>query len=194
MNEEERKAIRKQGIRARESLTEAERAEKSRRIAERIAETEEYRKAGTVMIYRAVRGEVSLQALTEHPASAGKRFAYPRCLNDTAMAAMIPGGWTPGPFGIPEPEAETSEEVPPEEIDLVICPGTAFDSRGTRLGMGGGYYDRFLPRCRRAGIIMAAFEDQRAERIPRIETDIGMERIITEAATYAAEKREEEKP
>ena len=113
---------------------------------------------------------------------------------DTAMAAMIPGGWTPGPFGIPEPEAETSEEVPPEEIDLVICPGTAFDSRGTRLGMGGGYYDRFLPRCRRAGIIMAAFEDQRAERIPHIETDIGMERIITEAATYAAEKREEEKP
>ena len=64
--------------------------------------------------------------------------------------------------------------------DLVICPGTAFDESGSRLGMGAGYYDRFLPKCVNAVFVLAAFEAQRADEVPQEETDVPMDLIVTE--------------
>ena len=79
---------------------------------------------------------------------------------------------------------DSSEEIPPEALDLVICPGTAFDRQGNRLGMGGGYYDRFLPRCRHAVIIMAAFEEQRVEKVPADSLDVPVAIVVTEDNIY----------
>ena len=141
------------------------------------------------MLYRAVRGELSVDTLPALPASAGKRFAYPRCVSTTEMEAFIPGTWETGAFGIPEPSEASSVRVPPEEIDLVVCPGTAFDRRGTRLGMGGGYYDRFLPECVNAVFVMAAFENQRAPVLPRSLTDVPMDLIVTEDAVCLIPER-----
>ena len=187
--EDSRPALRKQYIRAREALSPEEREAYSRRAAERIAALPEFAAARTVLLYRAVRGELSLDSLPVLPASAGKRFAYPRCLSRTEMEARIPGRWEPGAFGIPEPAADASEAVPPGEIDLVICPGTAFDDLGTRLGMGGGYYDRFLPKCVNAVFLMAAFEAQRAASLPRSGLDVPMDLIVTEAAVRRIRER-----
>ena len=180
----EKQALREHFSRLRAAVPAGVRAEKAARIAERIAYLPEYQSATAVMIYAALPGEADLQPLAEHPASAGKRFAYPVCVSRTDMKAMIPGGWRRGAYGIREPNPACSEEIPPEELDLVICPGVAFDETGTRLGMGGGYYDRFLPRCIRARVIMAAFEAQHAGALPREGTDVRMDRIVTEDAVY----------
>ena len=174
-----RQALRKQYIRAREEISPAEREMYSLRAAERIVSLPEFREASVVMLYRAVRGEMNLDALPERPEAAGKLFVYPRCVDREKMTAMIPTGWEPGAFGIPEP-AEGSETVPPERIGLVICPGTAFDEMGGRLGMGAGYYDRFLPKCVNAVFLMAAFSAQCAEELPLDETDVRMDLIATE--------------
>ena len=182
-----KKDLRRQFRQVRKTMTAEETKEKSARIAGRIAGMPEYRSASTVLIYCAADGEADLQTLEEHPASSGKRFAYPVCISRTEMKAMVPGGWRQGKFSIPEPDPECSEDVAPEEIDLVVCPGVAFDSRNTRLGMGGGFYDRFLRVCENALVIMAAFEAQRADCLPREETDIAMDRIVTEEAVYMAE-------
>jgi 5-formyltetrahydrofolate cyclo-ligase len=83
-----------------------------------------------------------------------------------------------------EPDPERSEETAPEEIDLVICPGVAFDREKRRLGMGGGYYDRFLPLCRKAAVILAAFEEQRAEEVLAEPEDIAMDYVATDRKVY----------
>lgn len=176
--------FRRKGIQARESLFPAERSSKSHSVTERIAALPEFRASRTVMLYRAVRSELSLDALPSHPASAGKRFVYPRCVSRTEMKAMLPGGWEPGTFGIPEPAEGASETVPPSEIDLVICPGTAFDDRGNRAGMGAGYYDRFLPECKGVVLLMAGFEIQHVSSLPASPLDVPMDMAVTEQDLY----------
>ena len=184
---EERRALRKALIRARNSLTPEERAERSARAVERLAESEAFRTARTVMLYDHVGGELSLDSLLTHPAAAGKRFCYPLCVSRTEMIAMIPGAWQPGAYGIREPVRALSEEVPPEAIDLVVCPGTGFDPACSRMGMGGGYYDRYLPRCVNARIVLVAFEVQKVPALPVDPWDCPVEMVFTEAAVYRRE-------
>ena len=152
-----RKALRKEKIAAREALSPEERAEKSRAICANILQTPEYAKAKTVFIYKFVKGEVQLKALEEAnealPAAERKTFLYPLCIEDRQMLAIEPGSadmgsdaWKKGAFGIPEPVLELGRVIPPEDIDLVVSPCSSFDESGMRLGMGGGYYDRYLPK------------------------------------------------
>ena len=177
--------LRREKIQARDAVTPALRAEKSAEIVDRILEKEIFRKAEVVMIYRAVRGEVRLDLL---PVKAPeKKYVYPLCVENNEMRALLPGSaesWRAGTFRIPEPDPAISEEISPDRIDLVICPCTAFDAECSRLGMGGGYYDRFLPKCRKAAVFSVAFEVQRAEKVPCDLSDRQMDGVITEEGEY----------
>lgn len=186
-----RKALRKEKIKAREALTLQERTEKSRSICAHILQTPEWKRAKTVMIYKFVKGEVQLKALEEAnevlPEEERKALLYPLCIEDRGMLAIAPGSfdmnspaWKKGAFGIPEPVPEQGKVVAPEDIDLVISPCSSFDETFMRLGMGGGYYDRYLPKCTKADVMLVAFECQRAERIPAEDWDVPVPCIVTE--------------
>ena len=185
---ERRAALRREKIAAREALTAQERREKSERICRRLAQSEVYRRARTVLLYKWVRGEVQLDALEEANARAEsalqKRFVYPLCAPDRRLLAILPPpsgeAWRRGPFGITEPDPKRGTLVPPEELDLVICPCAAFDEALHRLGMGGGYYDRFLPACAHAAIVAVAFEAQCADSIPVMPWDRDVQAVVTE--------------
>ena len=179
------KALRKEGIAARDYLSAEKRKEKSALVVERVLASEEFSEAEVVMIYKAVRGEVRLEVL--ELASTGKHLVYPLCVSRTEMIALEPQGedaWMHGSYGITEPVREKSIEISPDDIDLVICPCTVFDEDCNRIGMGGGYYDRYLAKCSKAKIIAVAFEAQKAEQIPRAEWDRPMQKVFTEAAVY----------
>ena len=112
----QKKELRQSKIRARNSLSEEERQRKSASISEKIASSEVYKKAKTVLIYRAVKGEAQLEALETMPESEGKRLAYPLCISDSRMVALIPQdehAWDRGRFGIMEPVRRLSCEVKP---------------------------------------------------------------------------------
>ncbi len=171
---------RRTAIAGREALSPAERAEKSAAITDRIRTLPEYRKAKTVMLYSAVGAEVDLASLLAD----GKRFCFPCCLTKTEMAAMVPGAWRAGAFGIREPDPEQSETVPPEEIDLVLAPCAGFDEGCRRVGMGAGYYDRYLPKCVNAAVFAAAYEAQKLEQVFTEQYDRAMDGTVTEEAVY----------
>lgn len=82
-------------------------------------------------------------------------------------------------------EVRISGEVPIESLDAVIVPGVAFDHSGGRLGYGGGYYDRFLPKLRPDTVkIGVAYELQLIKQIPVEEHDVHLDRIVTETGIY----------
>ena len=103
-----------------------------------------------------------------------------RGTEEGGTVAELSGAWRKGPFGIPEPDPEYSEAVAPEEIDLVLCPCSAFDRGHRRLGMGGGYYDRFLGKCVHADIFAVAFAVQEADEVPTEAFDRKIDNVITE--------------
>lgn len=84
------------------------------------------------------------------------------------------GIWVPPPAG---------RRVPASGLDLILVPGLAFGaSDGSRLGRGGGFYDRFLAtpgvRARRIGV---ACEWQVSDRVPCEAHDIRVQELVTEA-------------
>ena len=206
MNQQERQNLRKSRIAARDALSAEERDYLSKSIVSRILASQVFRQATTILIYKGIRGEVRLEAL-EEAVSAGaaspseeavgadfaeKRLVYPLCISKTEMIALEPMGedsWKDGYCGIREPVREKSVEIRPEEIDLVICPCTVFDEAGGRMGMGAGFYDRYLPRCVNARIAAVAFEAQKADCVPMEAWDRPMDLVFTEKAVYCATRK-----
>jgi 5-formyltetrahydrofolate cyclo-ligase len=182
---------RQEGICARERLSQELRAAYSQRAVRRVLESPEFENARIILSYRAVKGELSLDGLDEPAEKLGKSIAYPLCTSRTEMVALLPGSadsWQKGAFGILEPVLEKSSLVAPEDIDLVLCPCTAFDEDGNRVGMGAGYYDRYLPACTKASIAAVAFEAQKTDRVLAAGWDHPMQAVFTESACYGCGK------
>jgi len=87
----------------------------------------------------------------------------------------------PGAFNILEPKKEFFRPVSPDDIDLVIIPGVAFDKDGDRIGYGMGFYDRFLRSMKKnIPVVALAYEFQIVDDIPVDDTDVTVHKIITE--------------
>jgi 5-formyltetrahydrofolate cyclo-ligase len=93
-----------------------------------------------------------------------------------------------GPFGVRVPAV--GDEIVPE---VLIVPLLAFDVSGMRLGYGGGYYDRTLARLRAAGPVLAvgfAYAAQEADVLPREDTDMPLDVVVTERGAVWSARRE----
>ena len=177
--------LREKAIRARDSLTPKERESKSAEICSRIICAPEYARAKTILLYSFIRSEVQLSALEAACKKDGKTIAFPLCLADRQMVAACSNAWKKGPYGILEPDLQQGRVVDRYEIDLVICRCTVFDEQCHRIGMGAGYYDRFIPKLRPETPVWAADnEKQKVTLISAAQWDIPMNRIITESTVY----------
>ena len=178
---EERDRQRRNGIAARNALPMEEVRRRSLLIAEQIAASPLWQEAHTILSYRAMGHEVDLSPLEVYARKAGKRLCYPLCTAPGQMIALLPYGadsWQKGSFGITEPLRDKSAEIQPEELELILCPCTAYDRENRRMGMGGGYYDRYLPRCIRAHVAAVAFTEQECGALAAEPWDVPMERVF----------------
>lgn len=108
----------------------------------------------TFFIYYSYQSEADSHALIERLLAEGKRVFLPRVEGKNMVAAEYFGnesGLVQNKYGICEPQGQACEE----EIQVCIAPLLAVNSRGYRLGYGGGFYDRYFqahPETIRAGI------------------------------------------
>lgn len=181
-----KRELRKDVINARNGLSDTEVVEKSARILERIKSLPEYRQSKAIMIYVDFRNEVQTGLLIKDALAGKKVVTVP--VTDIANRRLTPsrlenypGDLVAGAWGILEPRPECFRPVEPDLLDMVIVPGVAFDEMGNRLGYGGGFYDRFLPRTRPGTIYLApAFEMQiRADVYPGVH-DCPVHILVTE--------------
>ena len=179
-------AQRKAGIAARRALSAAARSAADAALCRRIAALHCFRNARTLLAYAAFGGEADLSALLAEAVRQGKTVAYPICGAGFTLTAAVPGpdGWEVGQYGIRTPILSRSEILLPEALDLVLVPCTAFDADCFRVGMGKGYYDRFLPRCTHAGKIGIAFEAQRVAHAAVDGHDQRLDAYVTERGIY----------
>jgi len=181
----EKRALRERMRAMRRALSPGEQERASQAVFERLLAFPAYRKARCVMAYAASRGELSLAPMMEHVLACGKTLALPRCDGPGVMTARqvkALAELSAGAFGLPEPEAG-SRIVCPEEIEMILVPGTAFDRAGRRLGQGGGYYDRFLMRTD-ALLVGVCHEAALIESVPQEAHDRRMDAVITPQALY----------
>jgi 5-formyltetrahydrofolate cyclo-ligase len=115
----------------------------AKNVANHIIATTIYQRSQHIAVYCAVGGEINLQPLIANAWAQGKRCYLPVVQGEsmTFVDYFSDTGMGNNVFGIPEPVSGCAA-VMATDLDLVLTPLVAFDNKGNRLGMGGGYYDR----------------------------------------------------
>jgi 5-formyltetrahydrofolate cyclo-ligase len=145
-------------------------------------------------VYLSFDGEVDLSELMETATRSGKTIVLP-VINRRSDPGMCFHRYRSGDsvrcnrFGIREPCLSDRSRIRPSSIGLVLMPVVGFDRSGTRLGMGGGFYDRYFAQLAdRSGLhnrlVGVAFECQKVKSLPRHAWDIPMTAVVTERRVY----------
>ncbi len=170
----------------RRAMTTDEVKEKSAQIQKRLLGFEKYVNAKTVMLYISAFKEPSTTEIIAAALNSGKRVVVP--VSDTQTETIILSyleaisDLQKGAYGILEPK--TIKPADAADIDFILVPGLAFDTKGNRMGFGKGYYDKLL--CSTAAEKTAlCYEFQLFDAIPANEHDVPMNTIITEEKIYA---------
>ncbi len=177
---------------ARAALPAATVAAHSRAIARRLWKEPYLARCRDIACYWAVDGEVDCTPFIEEAWSRGRRIWLPVIHGE----ALVFARWAPGValvanrYGIAEPDAGAGICRRAHRIDVVLAPLVAVDARGTRLGMGGGFYDRSLRGLayrgtwRRPRVIGLAHSLQQVAHLPRSAWDIPLDAVVTERSTH----------
>lgn len=144
----------------------------------------------SVALYLAADGEIDPSAIIEYCWAQGKEVYLPvldphrqnqllfvQYLSDTPMVR--------NKYDIAEPAAPYKKTIDARQLDVVMLPLVAFDKSGSRMGMGGGYYDRSFSfkasdKAVKPDLVGLAHELQRVDKLPVESWDIPLSMIATD--------------
>jgi 5-formyltetrahydrofolate cyclo-ligase len=156
-------------------------------VARRLAACPSWRRAGLVLCFLSMPGELDTAPIIAAAGQAGKSLAVPRIEAGAISFRLLGGDPAALPrdrWGIPVPDPDWPEARLSAGVEvLVVTPGLAFDRRGNRLGRGGGYYDGFLRAARARSALTAlgvCLSDQVVEEAPYDARDQKVDGIVTE--------------
>ena len=146
-------------------------------------------KSDVVAGYWPIRDELDVKGVIARLMDSGQPVCLPVVLGDEQPLELRI--WQDGAplyeagFGTLAP----SEEAPRAEPDVILMPLLGFDKLGTRLGYGGGYYDRTLAALtKRPRLVGFAFALQEIDHIPRDAHDVPLDVIVTEEGVRVFER------
>ena len=180
--EEEKTKIRKEIKRRRSELSSKILSEINEALPEVIGaiDDEELRsvlkKAKRIALYRSINGEVPADGLAGYFMDKGIKCCFPRIGNGRMVFcdcdSLNDNEFEVSSYGIKEP-LSSKPIVDPKDIDVVVLPAVAYNEEGTRLGMGGGYYDRFIgPLDKKPYLLGICYEFQICSDLPVTDHDI----------------------
>lgn len=172
-------------------MTAEERRLLGEQAANRALTLPEVTDATHVLGYAAMPEEFDPKPLLDALRTRGAVICLPRIEDGASLtlhACEVETSLESGPYGLRQPKAD-APRMNPDSLDLIIVPGVAFDARGARVGMGGGYYDRLLAAHPSAYRIALAFDFQIAEKIPELPHDQRVDTVITPTAILRGSPR-----
>ncbi|MEM1107475.1 MAG: 5-formyltetrahydrofolate cyclo-ligase [Planctomycetota bacterium] len=188
---ESKAEFRRRFRRQRDALSRLQIEKDSEAIRHRVLGLDEVGAAETLFVYASTASEVQTYLLIEDLIAMRKTVAVPRITDKNCgemEAVVIHSLKSLRPdeenFGLLTPRGG---ETLPQQADVALVPGLAFSpATGIRLGLGGGYYDRYLartpgPASFRVGL---AFEAQLEDRLPREPHDQLMHAVVTSNMVY----------
>jgi len=157
----------------------------ARQVAAHLKHLSEYNTATVITCYRAIQGELDTNLVIEDIQRRGDHCYLPVLGQDWSMEfAEVKAGqrlhknhwglWEPGPL---------ARRASPQEIDVALVPLVAFDKSGARLGMGGGYYDRYFAfsdaSIQRPFLVGLAHTIQQVDSLESQPWDVPLNAVVT---------------
>ena len=152
--------------------------------ARRLAGSALWSQSNVIAVYSPLSGEFDPTPIAERAWSDNKTVCLPK-VDRSVMRFFLweqDDALEAGAFGISEPT--TDQEI--QHIDLLVMPLVGWTLKGTRLGMGAGYYDRFLDQHgdRIGHCLGLAFDCQQEPALDELAEphDVRIPTILTESA------------
>jgi 5-formyltetrahydrofolate cyclo-ligase len=180
--EQQKAALRVEAHAARAALSGEERADAAKAVATHFFEHVAYSPQDVIAGYWRIRDELDCQPILIRLMDSAQRVVLPVVMGadaplDLRVWEMDQPLYEAG-FGTLAPSDLAPRAVP----DIILMPLLGFDSTGTRLGYGGGYYDRTLAGLAKKPLLVGlAFAAQELSHIPREAHDIPLDAVVTEA-------------
>src|SRR5580693_7329224 len=166
----EKAALRRQLLAARAQIPIPTRNDRARLIRDHLLSLPQVGAAGTIAAYCSIGAEPSTHGLIFALWKRGSYVVLPVLLPDGDLdwaSYEGPDSLAPGPRGLLQPVEPVRGPATVARADVVLVPALAVDSGGSRLGRGGGSYDRALARVGgQVPTIALLYDGELFDRVP----------------------------
>ena len=174
--------------RLRHQLPDQVQTDRANQLSDKLTHWPAFQSAKRLAMYLAQDGELSLEPLIKHCWHLQKQTFLP------VLRPLPPNRlWfapyhrdtdlQPNRYNIPEPNNAPQLNCRASQLNLVLFPLVAFDNKGGRLGMGGGFYDRTFehlnPLDKRPLFVGVAHREQQVTELPIEQWDIPLDAVAT---------------
>lgn len=183
-----KKALRSDYKKRRNEIQPSQRKILDEKICKNITDSVSFEYADVVLVFYPTAYEIDIKRIFDYAKEKGKRLAFPRCISRGVMKFYFPAdeqSFERSAYGILEPKEDCEEFFCKDfKHPLCIVPSLAACLDGSRLGYGGGFYDRFLSDFN--GISMCVqYEEFICDSLPfEKRYDKKVDAVVTEKAVY----------
>ncbi|OOM76265.1 putative 5-formyltetrahydrofolate cyclo-ligase [Clostridium puniceum] len=183
-----KKILRKEILEKRNNIDLIKKEEMDKKILDQFYESKYYKEAEKIFIYISYASEINTKEIINKALKDKKKIYVPRTEFETrhmdAVEIIGLDNLIESKYGILEPSIK-EKHIDPNELDLIVVPGVAFDRNGGRMGYGAGFYDRYFKKINKENIsrivkLALAYELQMLDKVPMNARDVPVDYIITE--------------